>query len=236
MKVVRGASDWGKLPDRSDVLIVDTETTGAGKWAEVADVAVIDTTGAVRYRSAVLPASNIPRDGTAAIASVELLLLTTEGARPWPECREVIRELLANASVVCAYNAAHDRRVMHNTSIRYGLALPRKVRWRCLMLDYAAHLQILESRGGWQRHKLKDAAAREGVLRGEQVHEALPDCKLTLNLMRAVAGREVPEETTHRGKRRPLLETIRPGLEAIAFVLLFLVFYLLCWGVWRCIK
>ena len=204
---VHSTSDWGKLLDRSDVLIVDTETTGAGRWAEVVDIAVIDTTGAVRFNAAVLPASNIPRDGEAAIHGIELLLLKTEGARPWPECHEAITELLKGASTVCAYNAAHDRRVLKQTSIRYGLALPRNVRWRCLMLDYAAHRQIPQSPGGWQRHKLEDAAAHEGVLRGEQAHQALPDCHLTLSLMRAVAGQGAPEAPVHpavRGDNRRL--------------------------------
>lgn len=187
---VHSVGDWGELLDRSDILVVDTETTGAGKWAEVLDVAVIDTTGAVRFNSAVLPASNIPRDAQSSIHGIELLLLTTEGARPWSECHEAVTDLLKGASTVCVYNAAHDRRVLKQGSIRYGLEFPRDVRWRCLMLDYAAHRQIPQLSGGWERHKLEDAATHEGVLRGEQAHEAQPDCQLTLRLMRAVAGQE----------------------------------------------
>lgn len=191
-----GTSDWGKLLDRSDVLILDTETTGAGKWAEVVDVAVIDTTGAVLYESAVLPASNVPRDAEADPEASELLLLRAKGARPWPECYESIIKLLARADTVCAYNAAHDERVLNQTSIRYGFVFPPIVRWRCLMMDYAAHRQIAQGSGGWQRHKLEEAAAHEGVLWGEQAHEALPDCQLTLSLMRAVTGQGALEDNS----------------------------------------
>ena len=40
---------WAIWLDRPDVLIIDTETTGLGNKAEVIEVAVLDTTGAIRF-------------------------------------------------------------------------------------------------------------------------------------------------------------------------------------------
>ena len=42
---------WAALLDRTDVLILDTETTGLGGRAEVIEVAMIDTTGTVRFEA-----------------------------------------------------------------------------------------------------------------------------------------------------------------------------------------
>ncbi len=214
---MNGTSDWAQLLDRSDVLIVDAETTGAGKWAEVVDVALIDTTGAVRYNAKVLPASNIPSDKS--IHGGELLLLRLNGARPWQECHESITGLLKGADTVLAYNAAHDKRVLNQTAIRYGLALPRDVGWRCLMSDYAAY------RGG-QRFKLEDASDCEGVLRGRQVHEALPDCQLALDLMRSVAGQHVPEpvQPESHGRIRRLWTMLGRGVFGVVSLAMLVPF------------
>ena len=45
------AQEWSELLDRQDVLIFDTETTGNGERAELLEIAVIDTTGRVRYNA-----------------------------------------------------------------------------------------------------------------------------------------------------------------------------------------
>ncbi len=160
---------------------------------------MIDTTGAVCYNAAVLPAGNFPKDVEGGTRGSELQRLRATGARPWPECYEAIFKLLARANTVCAYNAAHEQRVLNQTSIRYGLEFPPIVRWRCLMMDYAAHRQIPQSSGGWRWLKLEEAAAHEGALRRRQAHEALPDCHLTLSLMRAVVGEGTTADTTDAG-------------------------------------
>ena len=47
--------DWTSLINRRDVLIVDTETTGLYKLAEVIEVVAVDTTGKVRFTVSVCP-------------------------------------------------------------------------------------------------------------------------------------------------------------------------------------
>ena len=182
---VYSVRDWASLLHRSDVLIVDTETTGTGKWAEVLDVAVIDTRGAVRYHARALPANNIATGVDTSFGRIEFLALNPHGARPWPECHLAITELMRDASTVLAYNAAHDKAVLNRTSLRYGLRFPREQHWRCLMREYTAHVGHSTT--------LEQAAIQEGALMGRQEHESLPDCRLALSFMRAVAGQLAPE-------------------------------------------
>ena len=50
---------FGELLNRQDVLILDTETTGLGKAAEVVEIAIVDTTGATRLNTVVMPVGRI---------------------------------------------------------------------------------------------------------------------------------------------------------------------------------
>ena len=46
---------FGELLNRQDFLILDIETTGLGKGAEVVEIAVVDTTGATLLSTVVMP-------------------------------------------------------------------------------------------------------------------------------------------------------------------------------------
>ena len=47
--------------NRTDVLILDTETTGLGLEAEIIEIAVIDTAGAVLVDTVSLPQDDVPK-------------------------------------------------------------------------------------------------------------------------------------------------------------------------------
>ena len=50
------AREWKPLLDRHDVLILDTETTGRSRSAQIVEIALLDTRGVVRINSLVMPA------------------------------------------------------------------------------------------------------------------------------------------------------------------------------------
>ena len=56
------ARDIPALLERDDTLIVDTETTGVGRGAEVIEVVAIDTTGALRLSALSLPVGPISHE------------------------------------------------------------------------------------------------------------------------------------------------------------------------------
>ena len=74
---------WHTLLNRHDVLIVDTETTGLDERAEVIDVAVIDTTGAVRFDAVSMPSPwSGACDGAPWRRSIRIGLVV----RRWTQC------------------------------------------------------------------------------------------------------------------------------------------------------
>ena len=182
------AREWHGLLGRRDVLIVDTETTGTGRNAEIVDIAIVDTTGKVVYAEPVLPEGHIP-SAASAVHGLTRSRLVTMGARPWAEHHVSVGWAMRDASVLLAYNLAFDVRMLRQTAKRYGTALRLPAERRCLMLDYAEHRDILHqwSEGEYRWHKLDVAAAYEGV-EGVQSHRALGDAQWALALIRVVAA------------------------------------------------
>ena len=177
------AAELVTLLDRSDVLVVDVETTGFGKRAEVLAVAVIDTTGRVLLDTVSLPQGPIPRDASA-VHGLTRDRLRSMGARPWPEVHADVAALVGAAAAVLAWNADYDRRLLAQTAERHGLTLPAAT-WRCAMKAEAL------TRGTSGEHaqfaKLGAAAARLNVPE-LKAHNALQDVRTTLAVLRALVG------------------------------------------------
>ena len=168
--------DWNALLDRKDIVIVDTETTGFGRTAEVIDLAAIDTRGQVLANTLIRPTGEIPAQASR-VHGITAEDLDAGGAPTYLDMHERIVALLSSARVVLAWNASFDRRLLRQTAERYGLALPR-ANWQDLLQDY----RWLRPGG---RHGLAHAMAREGII-GIQAHRALHDCQAVLNVMRAL--------------------------------------------------
>ena len=173
-----GAVNWSELLDRPDVLVLDTETTGLGPEAEVIEIAVIDTTGAVLLDTLSLPQDHIPK-AASDIHGLTYDRLKRTDAPPWPEVHDQLLTVLEGVSVVLGWNVSFDRRVLQQTAKRHGLRL-HKLSWRDLLADYRA----IRPTG---RHRLGDAANREGVTVKGSAHRALTDCQTVLAVMQSVA-------------------------------------------------
>lgn len=180
---------WAHLLGREDVLIVGTETTGVGEHAEVVEVALIDTTGEGRYFALSLPAGGIAAQATKAHGWTPRTLREA-GARHWPEVHDELLDTLRSTKVVLGWNVGFDQRMLFQTAERHQRQLPR-LQWRDVMRDYAA------IRGGGPRHRLEDAAKREGVARAD--HTTGGDCEAVLGIMRAVV--EGPTVSAGKGDR-----------------------------------
>ena len=187
------ASEWRALLDRPDVVIVDTETTGLGDRAEVIEVAVLDTTGAVRFEALSLPQGRIPRDASD-IHGLTRAILKAEGARPWPDVHSKLAAVLDGAAVVLAWNAEFDARLLVQTASRHGLTFP-KVQIRDALTDYREIRREAPARG---RHKLTAVMRREGAKVDGPAHRATADCRAVLAVVRAV----VESRGEHRPRQR----------------------------------
>ena len=167
---------WACLLNRSDVLIIDTETTGLDGRAEILEIAILDTTGATRFHSLCLPQGRIT-SGAADLHGFTRQALKAARAPAWPEIHEEVTQLLSRAAVVLAWNSPFDSRMLEQTTTRYGLAMPA-LRWRDLLADYKS----MRPQG---RHSLPIAAEREEAPAGE-AHRAEGDCQTVLAVMHAV--------------------------------------------------
>lgn len=178
-------ADWDELLDRSDVLVLDSETTGLNEQAEIVELAILDTTGAVRFESLIMPRGRIPR-AAADVHGITRETLRRAKAPDWPAVHQQVSDLLARAALVLIYNADYDTRLLSQSAGQHGLVLPA-CRTRCLMLDYASRRRV-PGRDGWRWHKLTDAARYEGVPT-DGAHRAAADARMTLAIVRAVAGK-----------------------------------------------
>ena len=83
------------------MLVVDVETTGFGRRAEVLAVAVIDTTGPVLLDTVSLPQGPMPSDASD-VHGFTRARLRSMGARPWPAVYAEVAALLRGAAMVIA--------------------------------------------------------------------------------------------------------------------------------------
>ena len=181
--------DWIDLLDRDDILIFDCETTGLKEWSECVEIGIIDTTGAVRYHSCVMPVGDIPPDASAVHGYTRERLEEID-ALGYDVLHDDVVGLFEDATIVLAYNAVFDFRLLRQTADRHGLSVPENPEWRCIMLDYAEYRgEIHPYYGNPRWHKLSDAAQHEGVTVGDLAHSAVGDCSLTLGIMRTVSSR-----------------------------------------------
>lgn len=166
------------LIGREDVLVTDTETSGFEKNSEVLTVTVLNTRGKVLLNGASLPQGPISRWATK-VHGLTHWRLQRMGAVSWPDLHERLSRLLGAASLVLAWNAPFDLRMLNQTARRHGLELP-ELPWQCVMRSYA------NARPRRPR-KLAAAAADLGI-RAHGVHTALGDATTTLRVARALAG------------------------------------------------
>ena len=205
------APDWSRWLDRPDVLIIDTETTGLGDRAEVIEVAVLDTTGAVRYEALSLPVGRIP-SAASDIHGLTRPKLKAAGARPWPEVHGELATVLDGAVVALAWNADFDRRLLAQTADRHGLTLPR-LTWHDLIEEYRAMTGEGRRKG---RHNLAAVVRRTGATVDGPAHRAASDCRAVLAVMRAVVESKgaAPAAPGRRGRTNKRQRTRQPAADA----------------------
>ena len=176
-----------ELLGRSDVLIAATKTTSFQPSAEVIELSLIDTTGAVRLDRVMLPTGTITREAIAAhgLDRDELQRLQ---APHYLDLHEEIETALAVATVVLAYDAPLEHRRLYRTAAGHERELP-EVPWECTQVLYAEYSGTPAGKGpDSRRWTLSQAVRREGVPAGKPHLRALGDCRTVLGLLQAITG------------------------------------------------
>jgi DNA polymerase-3 subunit epsilon len=167
----------------SPFVVLDTETTGLDDRAQIVSIAIIDQAGETLLHSLVRPSAPIPADATAIHGITDEMVAS---APTMADLYGQVRALLEGRRVVI-YNAEYDTRLLKQ-SIRAAhkgqpVTLPDEWRMRlvCAMELYSDYL----GSDRWQ--KLTVAAEHFGISTAG-AHGALADCRMTLGVVRGMAG------------------------------------------------
>lgn len=169
----------------ADPLVLDTETTGLGDDAEVIEISVIDARGEVLLDTLVRPSGQIPAEASAIHGITNEDVAT---APTWAEIHQRLAELVAGRLVI-AYGADFDMRLIEQSAARHGLSWARPETGCAMRLYAQRNGEWSDRRSTWRWLKLGVAAEACGIDAGG-AHRALADCRMTLGVLQAMAGKK----------------------------------------------
>ncbi len=180
-------------------LILDTETTGLGRRAQICEIALINSDGGVVLDARVKPTVSIPEEATAIHG------IGDEDVADAPTLNEVLTEDILDRicdAKVGIYNAAYDIRMLRQSML--ALKTPARVRGRmevmyrsvgCIMKAYAAFI------GNWSEYDRNygfvnlDVARRQcGLEWNGEAHSALADTRMALGVLKHMASSKEVED------------------------------------------
>jgi DNA polymerase-3 subunit epsilon len=179
----QGVITWARQAvEESETLILDTETTGLDANDEVIQLAMVDMHGNVLLHTFVRPTVPVGTEARAIHGITDEVLAE---APYFSNLHDALTLLLGNRSVL-AYNADFDRRLLAQTCAKYGLPPLEVAEWDCVMERYARFWGEHSDTGQPKPQSLSHACAQQGInVHGH--HEAVHDCLLTLELIKAMA-------------------------------------------------
>lgn len=168
--------------NRRNFVVIDTETTGLKRPAEIIDICVVNSNGIVLIDTLLKPKRPI---GTFIETLTGISNDMVEGATNWPAVKPFILEYMRGKDVI-TYNAVFDRHMMHCSDDAWLIDQTdyhKDSDWSCAMEAYAPH------GGEWDEYhqsyrwvKLGTAMLQQG-LAVETAHRAKADAMMTYRLL-----------------------------------------------------
>ncbi len=170
------ATSWARIVlKRSDILFLDTETTGIERDAKIVDLGVIDNKGNTVINLLIQP--NIPMPiGATAVNGITNEML--DGCPNFAQVSTSIRKILEGKTII-AWNSSFDKRMVDNEFKNIGEE-PPNYKWEDEMPMYRDYAKKPK------RNKLCYAAEECGIIE-EQSHRAVGDCQFTLEVLKYMA-------------------------------------------------
>jgi DNA polymerase-3 subunit epsilon len=185
-----------EVVNRNEFVVLDTETTGLGRDAEIVQLALLSCDGHPILDTLIRPKQIIPYEATSIHG------ITNEMVKDAPDLRELMDCLFKTVEGrdVIIYNASFDIPMLRQTFAAHGF----NPAWQpfydsirsitCAMLGYAEH------NGDWNDYfgnyrwvRLAHACANERLSVAD-AHQAMGDCKMTLALIKHLASYLTPDE------------------------------------------
>lgn len=176
----------------TEYVFLDTETTGLDNNAQVVEIAIVDSTGAVLFESYCRP--TVPVDpGAQAVHGIGPEKLATAPA--WPEIAEQVRAVLEGKRVVI-FNSDFDTRMLQQTATAHtqGMgveAYDAAIKWILELETECAMYRAADVYGATNQYgtiSLVNAAAAAGVEFQGRAHSAAGDAATTAALWRVMGG------------------------------------------------
>lgn len=179
-------AQWCQESLDEQCLILDVETTGLDTSAEIISISIIDSDGDVRLSTYVKPLKPINEQGRA----FEVNGISNERVKDAPRFADVYPfiEWITRGKTIIAYNSEFDEGTVESHIKRYGLPALHDVTWYCAMTWFAdgfGRYNYRRRRNNWV--SLSDACSYFDI-RHEGAHEAVADCRATLNVIKAIAA------------------------------------------------
>lgn len=163
----------------TDIVFIDTETTGLTENDQIIEIAVVDFNGNILLDSLVKPTVKVNPKAKAkhGIADKEL-----KNAPLWPD---VYKQYLTatEGKTILAYNSKYDKKMVQQTCKANNLT-NKKRQWNCVMLAYSEFMGY-KKYDSYTWHKLEIAAFNCGVKidgQATQRHRAVFDAGMALGV------------------------------------------------------
>lgn len=181
-------AEFIEIIKRNNYVILDTETTGLDKPAEICQIAIIDRNANALLNTLVRTAQPIPASATAIHGITDADVANA----PWWQALVPTIQTILNGRDVIVYNAVYDRKLMHWSDEAWNLPhIDWKLygRWHCAMEAYAAFYgEVHPYYGSFKWQSLSNATRQQG-LEVNDAHDALGDCLMTRSLMLSCVAR-----------------------------------------------
>jgi DNA polymerase-3 subunit epsilon len=162
-------------------LVLDTETTGLRRPAEICQIALIDADGDALLNTLVKPVRPIPPDAT------RIHGITNEqvaDAPSWSVVAARLQDLVQGRDVI-VYNVEYDSSVIRwsDEASQRTTDWGKIATWWCAMKWYAEYRGVRNPRyGGYAWHSLTNAMLQQGLPISD-AHSALGDTQMTRALI-----------------------------------------------------
>jgi DNA polymerase III epsilon subunit-like protein len=177
---VQWARDLVAHPDTWVVL--DSETTGLGRDAEIVQIGVVAPDGGVLLDALIKPRYPVPADAYRihGIGDGNLTLAVT-----FPQVDPTLRAAL-NGRRVIIYNASFDMRILTGVRANHGIPPYNAVSWECAMIRYS-EVRGVANDGRNPANKTAYKWMRLPALDASKAHGAVADCLSTIEIIKRMA-------------------------------------------------